>query len=97
MSNSCIWPIGRTLSGTTTPGQSGPQSDENEEVLYISQRFNITGASPSDCFVSYPVHLLEEFNPSAELQSVGQYILYVHEYIYIYSLEIHFNKSGLFL
>ena len=27
MSNSTIWPIDKTLSGTTTPGQSGPGSD----------------------------------------------------------------------
>ena len=32
---SSIWPIDRTLSGVTTPGQSGPGSDGNEEVLRI--------------------------------------------------------------
>ena len=32
---SFIWPIDRTLSGATTPGQSGPGSDGNEGVLRI--------------------------------------------------------------
>ena len=48
-----IWPIGRTLSGATIPGQSGPGSDGNEEVLRIPQSPSITGTSPSDCLVSY--------------------------------------------
>ena len=30
-----VWPIDRTLSGATTPGQSGPESDGNEEVYCI--------------------------------------------------------------
>ena len=49
MSNSSIWPIDRTLSGATTPGQSGPGSNGNEEVFCIPQSSRITGASPSDC------------------------------------------------
>ena len=56
MSNSSIWPINRTLSGTTTPSQSGPGSDGNEGVHHIPQSSNITGASPSDCSMSYPGH-----------------------------------------
>ena len=32
---SSIWPIDRTLSGATTPGQSGPGSDGNTGVLRI--------------------------------------------------------------
>ena len=39
-------------------------------VLCISQRFSVTGASPSDCLVSYPKHSLGESYPSAEIQSV---------------------------
>ena len=35
MSNSSIWLIDRTLSGATTPGQSGPGSNDNEGVLCI--------------------------------------------------------------
>ena len=52
MLNSSIWPIDRTLSGTTTPGQSGPKSDDNEEVLRIPQSSSITRASLSDCLIS---------------------------------------------
>ena len=51
-------PIDRTLSGATTPGQSGPGSDGNKGVLCIPQSSSITEASPSNCFVSYPGHLL---------------------------------------
>ena len=58
MSNSSIWPIDRTLSGANTPGKSGPESDGNEGVLYITQSSNITEASSSDCLVSYLGHLL---------------------------------------
>ena len=53
MSNSSIWPIDRTQSSATTPGWSGPGSDDNEGVLRISQSSSITGASPSDGLVSY--------------------------------------------
>ena len=38
---SSIWPIDKTLSGDTTPGQSWPGSDGNEGVLHISQSFSI--------------------------------------------------------
>ena len=53
---SSIWPIDRTLSGATTPGQSGPGSDGIEGVLRIPQSSSITGTSPSDCLVAYPRH-----------------------------------------
>ena len=52
MSNSSIWPIDMTLSGTITPGLSGPGSDNNEEELRILQSSSITEASPSNFFVS---------------------------------------------
>ena len=55
---SSMWLIDRILSGATSLGLSGPGSDGNEEVLYISQSSGITGSSPSDCLVSYPGHLL---------------------------------------
>ena len=45
--------IDRTLSGATTPGQSGHGSDGNEGVLRIPLSSSITGASPSDCLASY--------------------------------------------
>ena len=70
MSNSSIWPIDRTLSGATTLGQSGSWSNGNEGVLYIPQSSSITGASLSDCLVSYSKHSLEESYSSVEMQSV---------------------------
>ena len=70
MSNSSSWPIDKTLSGAITLGQSGPGNDGNEEVLYIPQSSSISGASPSDCLVSYPGHLLGNSYPSAKMQSV---------------------------
>ena len=60
MWNSSIWPIDRTLSGTTTQGLSGPGSDGNEGVLCIPQSSSITEASPSDCLALYLGHLLGE-------------------------------------
>ena len=67
---SSIGLIDRTLSGATTPGQSGPGSDGNEGVLRIPQSSSISGASLSDCFVSYLGHSLGESYPSAEKQLV---------------------------
>ena len=40
-----------TLSGGTTPGQSGPGSDSNEGVLRILQSSSITGTLSTDCLV----------------------------------------------
>ena len=72
MSNSAIWPIDRDLSGAITPGQSRPGSDDIERMFWIPQSSNITGASPSDCLVSYPGYSLggRGCYPSAEMQSV---------------------------
>ena len=67
---SSIWSIDRTLSGATTLSQSWPGSDGNEGVLCIPQSSSITGTSPSDCLVLYSEHLLGEFYPSTEKQSV---------------------------
>ena len=71
MLNSPIWPIDRTLSGATTPGQSGPGSDGNERELCIPQSLSITGTSSSDCLVSYGGDtLMGGSYPSAEMWSV---------------------------
>ena len=59
-----------TLSGATTPSQSGSESEGNEGVLFIHKSSSITGTSPSDCLVSYPGHLLGESYFSAEMQLV---------------------------
>ena len=37
-----LWFIDRILSGATTPGLSGSESDGNEVVLCLSQRSSIT-------------------------------------------------------
>ena len=59
-----IRPLDRSLSCATTT------SDFNEGSLHIPQSPSITGTSPSDCLVSYLGHLLGDYYPSAEKQSV---------------------------
>ena len=53
-----IWPIDRSLSSATTPGQSWPWSDGNKGVLRIPQSSSITETSSPDCLVLYPGHSL---------------------------------------
>ena len=48
ISNSFIRTIDATLSSFTTPGQSVPGNNGNEEVLCLPQRSSITGASSLD-------------------------------------------------
>ena len=59
-SNSSIWSMDGTLSGTTTPGQSEPMSNSNERVLHIPQSSR-TGTSPPDSLVPYRGHLFESY------------------------------------
>ena len=63
--NNSIQLIDVTLTSTTTPGQSGPGSNNDEAVLYIPHSSR-TEATASDGFVSYPGHTY----PSAKMQSV---------------------------
>ena len=49
---SSIWPIDKTLSGATTPGQSGPGSDGNEGVLRLPKSSKISESKASDCLGS---------------------------------------------
>ena len=65
-----IWTIDRTLSGSTTPSQSGPWSDGDIAVLCIPESSRITTVLHSDSLVSYPGNSLKESYPSAEMQSV---------------------------
>ena len=44
---SSIWPIDKTLSGATSPAQSGLGSNNHKSVLNITQSSWIAGASPS--------------------------------------------------
>ena len=41
---SSIWPIDRALLGSTAPGESGPENNDNEEVLCIPQSPNCRGS-----------------------------------------------------
>ena len=52
MQFSSIRPIDRSLSVTTTPGQSWPGSEDSKGVLRIPQISSITEISLSDCIVS---------------------------------------------
>ena len=52
MLSSSILTIGRTLSGATNPGQSGPGSDGNEGDTPHSPKLQITEASLTDCLTS---------------------------------------------
>ena len=70
--------------------QSGPGNNGNEGVLCIPQSSSITGASSSDCLVSYIGHSLGESYLSVEIQSVYSTAsanwathLFVCVYIYI--------------
>ena len=72
---SSIWSTDIALTGATTPSQSGPGSDGNEGVLRILQSSSITGTLTSDCFVSYPGHLLGGSYLSAAMQSVYSAVL----------------------
>ena len=84
MSNSSIWPIDRTLSVTTTPGQCESVSNGNEGVVHIPQSFSITEASPSYCLMSYPGHSLQRCSQWAFFY----FSLYIYIYIYIYIYAI---------
>ena len=57
MLNSSIWPIDRTFSCATILGQSGPGSNGNKGVFHIPQSSK-TGATSSDCLMSYAGHSL---------------------------------------
>ena len=45
MSNISIWPFDKTLPYAITPGQSGPESNDNEKLLHILQ-ISKAGVSP---------------------------------------------------
>ena len=65
-----IWPIDRTLSGSTNMGQSGPGSTGSKGVFYIPQSFKINETSLSDFEVLYPGNSFGESHLSAEMQLV---------------------------
>ena len=49
--HSSIWPTDRTQSVAAIPGQSGPESTDNEGVFHIPQISKV-GVSPSDVLMS---------------------------------------------
>ena len=63
-----IWPRDGTVSGATTPVQSGPRSKGNEEVLCIPQSSKAR-ALPSDSLMSHPGNSLGRSYPSIYEQS----------------------------
>ena len=67
MSNSSIWPADRTRSHATNTGYGRTGNDDNKGVLRIPQSSSISGASQSDCLVSYLGHSLGKSYPSAEM------------------------------
>ena len=68
LSNNSIRPIDRNLSGATIRVDLEAMAMEGYSAF--PQSSSITGASPSDCLVSYPGHLLGESYPSVDMQSV---------------------------
>ncbi len=57
-------------SGAATSGQNLPGSYGIKGVLRIPQSSSISGASQSDCLISYSGHSFVGSYPSAEMQSV---------------------------
>ena len=70
---SFIWPIDRTLSGATTPRQSGPGSNGNKGLLCSLQSSSINGVSLSDWLS--PGHLLRWGGGLTSLQRCSWCIL----------------------
>ena len=62
-SNSSMWPIHRTISCATTPDQRGRGGNCNEGELFIHQSSSITGASQTDCIMSYARHTFVGLTP----------------------------------
>ena len=65
---SYIWSIDRTLSVATTPSEPG--SNGNKGAFRIPESSRITGATPSDCFVSHSGHLVGDSYSFGEMQFV---------------------------
>ena len=78
------------LTGTTTPGQSGPGSNNNEGELYIPQCPS-TEAPLSDNFVSYPELKGSDITicRDAEMQSAYSTAPPIYIYIYMKVAEKH--------
>ena len=64
-----VWPIDRTLSSATSPGQSWPRSEINEEEFRFPQSSSITEISLSEPLVLNSRTLFGGSYPSIESQS----------------------------
>ena len=87
---SSVWPIEKTVSGATTPVQSGLGRNGNKGVLHIPKSSSIAWALPSDCLVTYTGHSLGEFYFSAGMQSVysaasDDWVKDISNYMYCYA------------
>ena len=69
MINCSVWPIERTLSGAITPGQSGPESNDNEMVLYISLSSRTGASSPCICFYINIIIIAKSEDDKTEINS----------------------------
>ena len=95
---SSIWPINRTLSAVTIPGESRPGSDGNKGLLRIPPSSSITGA-----FTRLGrLYFSAKTQPTGPLSYIRPFIhTYIHTYIhtnlyiyiYIYRLIDPLNKN----
>ena len=88
-----IWPIDRTLSGATSPGQSEPESNDNERVLHILQIFK-AGTLSSDGLIPYPGHFWRDavsvFYCRLGCTSSEYIYIYIYTHTYMHtSTHIH--------
>ena len=67
------WPINRTLTGTTIPGQSEPGSNDNEELIHTPQSSR-TRASPPDAVLCH-TQIIPFFSLGLTLLQETQHIL----------------------
>ena len=67
-----IWPQYEYLTGTTTPGQNGPGSNDNEGVPHTPQILRIV-ALPSDAVLCHTqgTHFFGDLNPQQEPSWLG--------------------------
>ena len=96
-SNGSIWQINVTLTDTTTPGQSRPESNGNEGVHYIPQSSR-SGASLSDGLVVCSIHLLHGVLPlctdavsifkSANWQGIETFKIYINILFFFVVLQL---------
>ena len=95
---SSYWRIDRTLSGATTPSQSGPESHGNEATRCIPK------TSSSDCVVSYQDTCWGDLTPLQrnsrcilQLQPTGQVCVCMRCVQKLSRLKMFYNSYPMFL